>query len=164
MRADIDPCQYCHQFVEVKVGKIHVALTREELNIQRAIDSCRSDDCGAEILFLGTVRNINEGRGVNAVNYDGHITLGERILREICFEAQKTWGDGLNLLVEHRLGLLNVGEVSLIIHVTSPHRDSAYMSSRYIIEEIKVRLPVWKEEVYTEGETEWLKGTPLNQI
>lgn len=144
--------------------KIHVAITREELSVQRAIESCRSEGCGAEILFLGTVRNINDGRRVDAVNYDGHRVLGENILREICVEVREKWGDGLNLFVEHRLGRLNVGEVSLIIHVTSPHRDSAYLSSRYIIEQIKVRLPVWKEEVYAEGEAVWLTGMPLNQV
>lgn len=144
------------------MGKEFVAFTREELIIQKAIESCRSDSCGAEILFLGTVRNINDGRRVDAVNYDGHRTLGENILREICFEVRTKWGDDLNLFIEHRLGRLKVGEVSLIIHVTSPHRDSAYLSSRYIIEQIKLRLPVWKEEVYTEGETVWLKGQPLS--
>jgi molybdopterin synthase catalytic subunit len=144
------------------MGNIYVSLTNDKLDAQKALDTCHADGCGAEILFLGTVRNKNEGRSVRAVNYDGHVTLGEKVLREICFEAQKKWGEDLNILAEHRLGFLNVGEVSLIIHVTSPHRDAAYMSSRYIIEEIKLRLPVWKEEIYVEGEKSWLKGQTLN--
>ena len=144
------------------MGKVFVAFTREELNIQKAIEACRADGCGAEMLFLGTVRNLNDGRRVEAVNYDGHLALGESVLREICCEVRTKWGEDLNLFIEHRLGRLKVGEVSLIIHVTAPHRDSVYSSSRYMIEQIKLRLPVWKEEVYTEGDTAWLKGQPLS--
>ncbi|HEY8271428.1 MAG TPA: molybdenum cofactor biosynthesis protein MoaE [Pseudobdellovibrionaceae bacterium] len=146
------------------MGKILVAMTESVLDVQKAIAHCRSEDCGAEILFIGTVRNINEGRAVSAVNYDGHKVLGEKILLELCLEAQAQWGDNMNFWVEHRLGVLKVGEESLLIHVTSPHRDSAYQASRYLIEQIKLRLPVWKEEIYWEGDTEWLKGQILNQI
>lgn len=145
-------------------GKIFVAMTESVLDIQKAIAYGRSEDCGAEILFIGTVRNLNEGKAVTAVNYDGHTCLGEKILLKLCLEAQAQWGDKLNFWVEHRLGVLKVGEESLLIHVTSPHRDSAYQASRYLIEQIKLRLPVWKQEIYSEGETQWLKGQRLNSI
>lgn len=146
------------------MGEVFVGMTYGPLDIQKAITACHAENCGAEILFLGTVRNKNEGRAVKAVNYDGHLALGNKILEEICSEVKSKWGETLNLWIEHRLGFLSVGEVSLIIHVTSPHRDSAYMASRYIIEEIKLRLPVWKEEIYCEGDREWLKGQTLNKI
>ena len=146
------------------MGEVFVRMTFDPLDIQKAITACRAKNCGAEILFLGTVRNKNEGRIVRAVNYDGHLIFGKKVLQEICSEAKFKWGEALNFWVEHRLGFLNVGEVSLIIHVTSPHRDSAYMASRYVIEEIKLRLPVWKEEIYCEGDKEWLKGQALNKI
>lgn len=146
------------------MGKISTTITQKLLDISKALQFCHSDDCGAEILFIGSVRNTNEGRKVKAVNYDGHIILGEKILRELCEEAQLKWGKDLNIWVGHRLGMLNLGEASLLINVTSPHRDAAYMASRYIIEEIKIRLPVWKEEIYCEGDKEWLKGQTLNQF
>jgi len=156
--------QFCRRYVEDKMGKIVTAITHNTLEISKALKFCHSEDCGAEILFIGTVRNTNEGRRVSGVNYDGHITLGEKILRELCQEAQLKWGNDLNFWVEHRLGLLNLGEASLLINVTSPHRDAAYMASRYVIEQIKLRLPVWKEEIYCEGDKEWLKGQALNQF
>jgi len=146
------------------MGKIFTEITKKSLEISRALEFCHSVDCGAEILFIGTVRNTNDGRRVRAVNYDGHIILGQKVLKELCDEAQQKWGKDLNFWVEHRLGLLNLGEASLLINVTSPHRDAAYMASRYIIEQIKVRLPVWKEEIYCEGDKEWLKGQTLNQF
>lgn len=146
------------------MGKTSTIITHEVLDFSRALNFCHSEECGAEILFIGTVRNTNDGRKVSGVNYDGHIILGEKILNELCEEAMVKWGKNLNIWVEHRLGLLNLGEASLLINVTSPHRDAAYMASRYIIEQIKVRLPVWKEEIYCEGDKEWLKGQTLNQF
>lgn len=146
------------------MGKILVAMVESVLDAQKAINHCRAENCGAEILFIGTVRNTNEGRPVRAVNYDGHKSLGENILRELCLEAQSKWGGDMNFWVEHRLGLVKVGEESLLIHVTSPHRDSAYQASRYLIEQIKLRMPVWKEEIYSEGDTQWLTGQALNKI
>ncbi len=144
------------------MGKIFVAMTNAEINYLDALNQCRADNCGAEIMFIGTVRDVNDGRPVNSVNYDGHIVLGEKILKEICLEARSKWGEDLNLYIVHRLGLLNIGVSSLIIHVTSPHRDNAYQSSRYIIEQIKLRLPVWKEENYCDGDKKWLAGQTLN--
>ncbi|MFZ3228891.1 MAG: molybdenum cofactor biosynthesis protein MoaE [Pseudobdellovibrio sp.] len=142
---------------------IYVAMTSEILNINKAIETYRTDNCGAELMFLGTVRNLNEGRSVKAVNYDGHILLGNKILKQICLEAQSKFGKDLNFWIEHRLGLLNVGDVSLIIYITSPHRDSAYVASRFVLEQIKLSLPVWKEEIYCEGDKEWLQGQTLNK-
>lgn len=146
------------------MGKISTAITENTLDISKALQFCHLETCGAEILFIGTVRNTNEGRRVSGVHYDGHIILGEKILRDMCEEAQSKWGDDLNFWVEHRLGTLKLGEASVVINVTSPHRDAAYMASRYVIEQIKVRLPVWKEEIYCEGDKEWLKGQTLNQF
>ena len=145
-------------------GKIYTSMTYEVLDLNRAVLGLRAAHCGAEILFLGTVRNENDGQPVEAVNYDGHLVLGEKILHDICVEAQKaeSTNQDLNFWVEHRLGLLQVGDVSLIIHITSPHRDAAYKASRYVIEQIKLRLPVWKEEIYVGGKKEWLKGQSLN--
>lgn len=145
------------------MGTVYVAMSEAVLDVQRAIVACRSDNSGAELLFLGAVRNTNEGRTVKAVNYDGHRVLGCKILQDICEEAQSAFGHDLNLWLEHRLGLLAIGEVSLIVHVTSPHRDPAFKASRYAIEQIKLRLPVWKEEIYVEGDQEWLQGKSLVQ-
>lgn len=146
------------------MGKVFTSMTYGMLNPQKAVAFCRTDECGAEILFIGTVRNNNDGRAVTAVTYDGHVALGNNTLNELCADTQSKWGHDLNLWVEHRLGTLKVTEESLLIHVSSPHRDAAYQASRYLIEQIKLRLPVWKEEIYVEGDKSWLAGQTLQSV
>ena len=116
---------------------------------------------GAEIVFFGRVRNINLGREVNAVAYDAFAPLAEKTLAQIRDEALKQWGSDMGVVIIHRTGKLGVGEASLAIGVSSRHRDESYVASRWIIEEIKERAPIWKKEFYTDGESEWLKGHAL---
>ncbi len=116
---------------------------------------------GAEILFLGKIRNHNLGKAVRAVSYDAHPTLAQKVLREICEEAQGKWGNDLCLIVIHRVGRVEINEISVVIQVSSTHRDEAYQASRYVIEQLKDRVPIWKKEHYLEGESEWLQGHAL---
>lgn len=118
---------------------------------------------GAQNFFLGAVREVNAGKQVVAVEYDAHPVLAEAVLKEIALEAQQKWGMDLVIFVQHRVGHLSVGELSVAIGVSSTHRDESYQASRYIIEQIKVRVPIWKKEIYVDGETEWLKGHALCQ-
>jgi len=117
--------------------------------------------CGAELLFHGTVRNTNEGRPVVAVSYDVFAPLAEETFRAIGDEAVARWGPELRVAVVHRSGRLAVGEVSVVVGVASPHRDEAYLASRYVIEQLKVRSPIWKQEHYADGDSEWLLGHSL---
>lgn len=116
---------------------------------------------GAELLFYGTVRNTNEGRPVVAVSYDVFAPLAERTFSEIGEEAVARWGRDLRVVVVHRCGRLAVGEVSVVVGVASAHRDEAYLASRYVIEQLKVRSPIWKQEHYADGDSEWLRGHSL---
>ena len=116
---------------------------------------------GEKIIFLGVVRNINLRKKVLAVSYEAFIPLAEKTLRDICIEAQSKFEPALDITCVHRIGKLKVGEISLFISTSSPHREASYQSSRYIIEEIKKRAPIWKKEHYEEGESEWLKGHTL---
>jgi molybdopterin synthase catalytic subunit len=118
-------------------------------------------ECGAQLVFWGLVRDSNEGRRVEAVSYDAHAQLAEKSFREIGQEALERFGRDLRIVVMHRTGRLVVGEVSVVIGVASGHRDDAYAASRYIIEELKVRSPVWKQEHYVDGDSEWLRGHAL---
>lgn len=118
---------------------------------------------GAQNLFFGKVRAENRGREVVAVAYDAAVGLAYRALQEIAAEATQRWGREMNICVVHRIGKLAVGEVSVAIGVSATHRDEAYQASRYIIEQIKVRAPIWKKEYYSTGETDWLKGHSLCQ-
>ncbi len=117
--------------------------------------------CGAQVQFWGLVRNLHQGRSVVAVTYDAFRPLAEATLREIAQEAEARFGPDLGVAVFHRVGRLEVGEASVAIATSSPHRDAAYQANRYVIEQIKVRLPVWKQEHYVDGESAWLPGHSL---
>ena len=114
-------------------------------------------DHGAVILFLGTVRDHNEGRLVSGVRYDAYVEMAEEVLGQIAEEAAAL-SEGGRVAVVHRVGELDVEEVSVAVVVSSAHRAAAYSASRHVIEEIKRRLPVWKQERYQEGDARWLDG------
>jgi molybdopterin synthase catalytic subunit len=109
------------------------------------------------------VRDHNEGKKVSAVSYDVHAPLAEKTFREIGLEAQERWGHDLRIAIIHRAGRLEVGEASVVVGVGSGHRDEAFQASRYLIEQVKVRSPIWKQEHYADGDSEWLQGHSLRQ-
>jgi molybdopterin synthase catalytic subunit len=112
---------------------------------------------GAGLLFVGTVRDHAEGRPVDGITYDAYEAMAREVLSAIAGEAAQILGTE-RVVVVHRTGALKVGEVSVAIAVSSPHRAEAYEASRYVIEEIKKRLPVWKKEHYSSGEEAWVGG------
>lgn len=117
-----------------------------------------SEADGAVILFLGVVRNHAAGRSVDGMRYDAYRQMAQEVLAEIVGEA----ADGLGsdrVAAVHRVGELTVGEVSVAIAASSPHRAEVFDAARYVIEEIKKRLPVWKREHYVEGDSAWVVGT-----
>lgn len=99
-------------------------------------------------------------RGVVA---DAHTALAEKALLEICHEAINFWDD-VSLYVEHAKGTLKIGDASVVIAAGSPHRDNAFAACRFIIEEIKKRVPVWKQEQYADGTDAWIGGNSLNPV
>lgn len=121
----------------------------------------RCESHGGMNFFFGAVRDANGGKDVVAVSYDAFEPLAVRILQEIAEEARARWGSGLKIAVIHRTGKLLPGELSVGVGVSSRHRDESYQASRYVIEQIKHRAPIWKKEHYANGETEWLKGHAL---
>jgi molybdopterin synthase catalytic subunit len=143
------------------MGTIQVRMTDAPLSADAFSDALCRDDAGAQLVFSGVVRNRNDGRAVLAVTYDAHRPLAEQTFREIAEEARARWGEDLSVVVAHRAGRLSVGEISVVVGVASPHRDEAYEASRYVIEQLKVRSPVWKQEHYADGDSAWLKGHSL---
>ena len=117
---------------------------------------------GATVLFLGTVRDLNLGTKVTALDYKAYGPMAERELADIASEAGDRWNTR-DVVVEHRIGALALGDVSVAIAVAHPHRDEAYAASRYIIEELKKRLPVWKREHYVDGHAEWVANQELSE-
>lgn len=115
---------------------------------------------GAILLFLGTVRDHAEGRSVDGMRYEAYQAMAEDVLAQIAREAAARLGTD-RLAVVHRVGDLAIGEISVAIAVSSAHRAEAYDASRYVIEEIKKRLPVWKHERYPGGAAAWVPGHEL---
>jgi molybdopterin synthase catalytic subunit len=115
---------------------------------------------GAVALFLGTVRDHNDGRDVDGLEYEAYGPMAERVLAEIAAEAASRWQTD-RIAAAHRFGLLAIGEASVAIAVSTPHRADAFDACRYIIEQIKERLPIWKRESYGDGTSEWVDGRVL---
>ena len=131
--------------------------------VDRPIDACALLDevahnrNGATVLFLGTVREENEGAPVSGLDYSAYTSMAERELATIVAEAAERWGTK-DIVVEHRIGMLDLGEASVAIGAAHPHRGEAFEAARYIIEQLKKRLPIWKREHYSDGRSEWVEA------
>ena len=135
---------------------------KESILISNAEKFIKDSTFGASIYFLGTVRNINDNKKVTGITYDSHDGMVIKSFEEIYNDAeQKLDIKDKAVFIEHAKGYLDLGEISIIIAVACKHRDQAYVLSRYIIEEIKKRSPIWKKEHYENEESEWLKGNPI---
>lgn len=143
--------------------KIHCSVTDRPIEPQTVFTMVEDHAHGGQSFFFGSVRARNAGRDVVAVEYDAAVPLAETVLREIAEEASTRWGGQFRISVFHRIGRLSLGEISVAIGVSSPHRDEAFGVSREIIEQIKIRAPIWKKEFYSDGASEWLKGHALCQ-
>ena len=135
---------------------------KEKILTSNAEKFIKDSKFGASIYFLGTVRNTNNNKKVSGITYDSHDEMVIKSFEEIYNEADKKLDiKDKAVFIEHATGYLNIGEISIIIAVSCKHRDQAYVLSRYIIEEIKKRSPIWKKEHYENEESEWLKGNPI---
>jgi len=112
---------------------------------------------GARSVFEGTVRDTNDGHDVTKLEYECYESLAMKEGNKILAEAIEKFGL-FDAFCIHRIGTLEIGETAVIVVATSGHRDEAFKGCRYIIDEVKCRVPIWKKEHYQDGETEWLKG------
>ena len=139
-----------------------VNIKEKKISLTEAEEFISSSDYGASIYFTGTVRNQNNNKNVLGITYDSHDALVLKSFKEIYEEAnQKLNIQNKAVFIEHAKGYLNLGEISIIIAVACKHRDQTFVLSRYLIEEIKKRSPIWKKEHYTDNQSDWLKGIPI---
>ncbi|MDC1134814.1 molybdenum cofactor biosynthesis protein MoaE [Candidatus Pelagibacter sp.] len=135
---------------------------KEQIKISDAEQFIASSKFGANIYFTGTVRNLNDNKKVTGITYDSHDDMVIKSFEEIYNETeQKLNIQDKAVFIEHVKGYVKLGEMSIIIAVACKHRDQAYVLSRYIIEEIKKRTPIWKKEHYINEDSQWLKGNPI---
>jgi molybdopterin synthase catalytic subunit len=135
-------------------------VTNDPIDLAELVRYVGDPEAGAIVPFIGTTRNNNEGRKVIALDYEAYPEMAEKELARIGADAAKRWPI-CRMAIVHRLGPVRIGEASVIIVVSSAHRDAAFAASRFAIEEIKKTVPIWKKEVYEGGEV-WI-GTQTGQ-
>lgn len=136
---------------------IHVRVGRDPLDAAGVLSRVGTDRDGAVVLFLGNVRNHHEGRAVEGILYEGYEPMAEDLLRILSGEALERFGV-TRVAVEHRLGTLKVGDASVAVAVSSPHRAEAFQAAQWVMDELKRRIPVWKKETFTDGDSAWVRG------
>ncbi|HEV8573351.1 MAG TPA: molybdenum cofactor biosynthesis protein MoaE [Dehalococcoidia bacterium] len=132
-------------------------ITSAALDPQRLIDHVRKDDSGAVALFSGVVRNENLGRRVLYLEYDAYPEMAERVMRQIAEEIRERWPMITEVAMQHRTGRLEIGETSLLVAVSAPHRKEAFEACHALVDRFKAVTPIWKKEVWEGGE-EWIEG------
>ena len=132
-----------------------IRLTHAAIDNQALTEQVRRHDCGAVVTFLGTVRELTAGRVTVALDYEAYPDMAEKKLAEIERETRERWPVGEMALV-HRLGHLELGDVSVAVAVSCPHRALAFEACRYAIDRLKEIVPIWKKENWADGGTEWV--------
>jgi molybdopterin synthase catalytic subunit len=135
-------------------------LTADPIDIAALTRAVAAGDRGAISIFLGTVRNSNDGRAVDGIDYTAYDAMAVAEMNRILAEATDRFS-GVAIVLEHRTGTLRVGDVSVAIVCAHAHRGPALDANRYVIEQLKRRVPIWKREHYLDGTSEWVGSTGL---
>jgi molybdopterin synthase catalytic subunit len=127
-------------------------LTRHPSDVATLLADVQSPERGGTCVFLGTVRNDGD---VTAIDYSAYEAMAFAEIERILGEAQERWPDA-RVMLEHRLGVIPAGEASIAITAAAPHREEAFAACRFVIEEVKQRLPIWKKELHADGSATWI--------
>lgn len=132
-----------------------IELTKETIDYTALTEAVRSHQAGAVVLFLGTVREMTDGRQTTALDYDAYPEMAEAKMAELEAETREKW-PVIEVGVVHRIGHLDLGEISVAVAVSSPHRPDAFEAGRHLIDRLKEIVPIWKKENFSDGTTEWV--------
>ena len=142
----------------------HIALVSQPIDVAALMARVASPAVGAVASFVGTVRNVNDNRAVTGIEYSAYEEMAGREMGAIVAEAAaQVHGSPLSIAFEHRLGELSLGDVSVAIAVSHAHRAPALDACRYVIEELKKRVPIWKCEHYADGSRAWVDNRNTGQ-
>jgi molybdopterin synthase catalytic subunit len=137
-------------------------VTGKPLDLSRLISETEDHGSGALVVFVGTVRDNNDGKPVESLTYEAHLPLAERALQALEREVLQRF-NVRRCRIQHRIGKLQLGEPSVAIVVRAAHRKEAFEAAKYAIDELKKRVPIWKEEHYAGGGSRYLEGSPLKR-
>ena len=132
-----------------------IELTNDPIDTATLLARVQSPAAGAVVLFLGTTREITSGRRTDSLDYECYPEMAERKLAELEAEARRRWPI-VECQIVHRLGHLNLGEASVAVAISTPHRAEAFEAGRWLIDTIKQEVPIWKRENWSDGTTEWV--------
>jgi len=135
-----------------------IKITEKHIDVQKVIDTASSLAAGAVDVFIGTVRNNAHGKNVVWLEYEAYETMAVAEIRKIIEDASHRW-PLLGWAVSHRIRTLRPGEVSVAVAVSTPHRKDSFEACQYIIDTLKEKVPIWKKEVFEDGE-EWVSARP----
>lgn len=133
---------------------LHAGVTGEPLTLDHALAQVDAADCGAVVGFSGVVRDHDGGKGVSALSYSAHPSA-ERVIAEVAAETAAKY-DGVRVWVAHRTGPLAIGDAALVAAVASGHRGEAFAACSELVDAVKARVPIWKEQFFTDGSVEWV--------
>ena len=140
---------------------MRAAIVDGAIDVTALIAEVSDESCGATTVFLGSVRNVNDGRSVSGIEYSAYRSMATREMTTILREAEERFGVS-RIVVEHRLGMLALGDVSVAVVAAHAHRAPALDATRYVIEQLKRRVPIWKLEQYLDGTREWVSAGTAN--
>jgi molybdopterin synthase catalytic subunit len=132
-----------------------IRLTTEPIDYHALTEQVRRPGCGAVVTFLGTVRDLTGDRVTTALDYEAYPGMAEKKMAEIEQDTRRRWPVG-ELALVHRLGHLEVGDVSVAVAVSCPHRAEAFEACRHAIDRLKELVPIWKKENWQDGTSEWV--------
>ena len=132
-----------------------IQLTHEPIDFHALTESVRSPQAGAVVLFLGTVREFTAGRQTVALDYEAYSAMAIRKMEELVEQARAQWPI-VQVAITHRLGRMELGDISVAVAVSTPHRHHAFDAGRFLIDQLKIVVPIWKKENWADGTTEWV--------
>ena len=132
-----------------------IFLTHSPIDPSAILAQVASNDAGAVVLFLGTTREFTKGRQTASLDYECYPQMAEAKLAELEAQAREKW-PLVHVAIVHRLGRLGLGEASIAIAVSSPHRQAAFEAGKWLIDTIKEDVPIWKQENWSDGTSEWV--------
>ena len=128
-----------------------ILITHDKLSVEDIVSETRANDKGGVVTFLGTIRDTTDNNRVLYLEYEAYGPMAEKLLKELVAKVERKWPDA-RASIAHRLGRLEIGEISMVVVVASPHRAEAFKACNFIVDQVKSDVPIWKKEVFETGE------------
>jgi len=135
-----------------------IEITKDKIDVAKLIASVSDDGAGAIDVFIGTTRNKTSGKTVIKLDFEAYEPMAVKEIQKIVERAQSQWPI-LKYAIAHRIGVVEIGEEAVVIAVSTPHRQAAFESCRFIIDELKKTVPIWKKEIFEDGDI-WVAAHP----